>query len=75
MAGSFSRFDDSPFFTASEAAQYLRLEVKTLNNMRWRVEGPGWGKHGGKVVYHREALDHWSLQRGTDPNCKSINAN
>jgi len=26
----------SPFLTSQEAADYLRLDVKTLNNMRWR---------------------------------------
>ena len=53
----------SPYLTASEAAIYLRLEERTLNNMRWRSEGPGYRKHGGKVVYHIEELDAWSRAR------------
>ena len=53
----------SPFFTGPEAAKYLRLNVKTLNNMRWRGEGPNYRKHGGKVVYHMSDLDHWSSGR------------
>ena len=52
----------SPFLTANEAAQYLRLEERTLNNMRWRGEGPHWRKHGGKVIYHRSDLDGWSCE-------------
>jgi hypothetical protein len=53
----------SPFLTAQEAADYLRLDVKTLNNMRWRGEGPNYRKHGGKVVYHQSDLEHWSSDR------------
>lgn len=53
---------NSPFLTAKEAAAYLRLEERTLNNMRWRGEGPHWRKHGGKVIYHRNDLEGWSRQ-------------
>lgn len=53
---------ESPYFTVAEAAAYLRLEERTLNNMRWRKEGPHWRKHGGKVIYHRRDLDGWSRQ-------------
>lgn len=58
---------ESPYFTAAEAAAYLRLEESTLNAMRWRKEGPNWRKHGGKVVYHKDALDRWSRMRDSDP--------
>ena len=53
----------SPFLTSQEAADYLRLDVKTLNNMRWRGEGPNYRKHGGKVVYHMTDLEYWSTER------------
>lgn len=53
----------SPFLTSQEAADYLRLDVKTLNNMRWRGEGPNYRKHGGKVVYHMNDLEYWSTER------------
>jgi len=53
----------SPFLTSQEAADYLRLSYKTLNNMRWREEGPNYRKHGGRVVYHIKDLDHWSTTR------------
>ena len=53
----------SPFLTSQEAADYLRLDVKTLNNMRWRGEGPNYRKHGGKVVYHMDDLAYWSSGR------------
>ena len=58
---------DTPYLTAAEAAAYLRLEESTLNAMRWRKEGPPWRKHGGKVVYHKSALDHWSDERDSTP--------
>ena len=57
---------ESPFYTAREAAGYLRLEERTLNAMRWRNDGPGWRKHGGRVVYHKEELDRWSRDRGSN---------
>lgn len=53
---------ESPYLTAVEAAAFLRLEERTLNNMRWRGEGPHWRKHGGKVIYHRNDLEGWSRE-------------
>ena len=63
----------SPFFTAVEAAIYLRLEESTLNAMRWRKEGPCWRKHGGKVVYHKSELDRWSQDRDSNPDNRPKN--
>ena len=51
---------DSPYLTAGEAAQFLRLKERTLNNMRWRGEGPHFRKHGGRVIYHKSDLEGWS---------------
>lgn len=62
---------ESPYLTAAEAAAYLRLEESTLNAMRWRKEGPNWRKHGGKVVYHKDALDLWSQGRDSDPSVRN----
>ena len=56
-------YPKSPFLTSQEAGGYLRLDAKTLNNMRWRGEGPNYRKHGGKVVYHITDLDYWSKDR------------
>ena len=61
-----SKLPKSPYLTAGEAASYLRLEESTLNAMRWRKEGPCWRKHGGKVIYHRDALDKWSCSRDSN---------
>ncbi|PHR54825.1 MAG: DNA-binding protein [Robiginitomaculum sp.] len=63
-------FLDSPFRTPQEAAAFLRIHVRTLNNMRYRGAGPRYRKHGGKVVYHIEDLRAWSrdYEFGTGPS-------
>jgi hypothetical protein len=50
----------SPFLTLSEAAVFLRLDPRTLDNMRQRGTGPLYSKHGGRVVYHHDDLIAWS---------------
>lgn len=54
---------ESPFVFAAEAARYLRLSVRALENFRATGEGPPYRKHGGRVVYHRDDLDFWSARR------------
>ncbi|NNE40792.1 MAG: helix-turn-helix domain-containing protein [Marinicaulis sp.] len=54
----FSR--KSPFLITTEAADYLQLKKRTLENMRWRGQGPKFRKHGGRVCYHVDDLDTWS---------------
>ena len=54
---------ESPFVFAAEAARYLRLSVRALENFRATGEGPPYRKHGGRVVYHRDDLDLWSARR------------
>lgn len=49
----------SPFLTLTEAAAYLRLAPRTLDNMRQRGTGPIYSKHGGRVRYHRQDLNAW----------------
>lgn len=70
MLQSSTKEIQSPYLTPEEAAAYLRLQESTLNSMRWRKEGPCWRKHGGKVVYHRDALDKWSRSRDSDPDTR-----
>ena len=52
---------DNPFLTVGEAATYLRLKKRTLDNMRWMGTGPKFRKHGGRIYYHVEELKEWSL--------------
>lgn len=51
---------ESPYLTSAEAAAYLRLQVRTLANMRHRRTGPHYRKHGGLIVYDINDLDAWS---------------
>ena len=53
----------SPFLSTSEAAQYLRLKKRTLDNMRWLGVEPCFRKHGGRVFYEIGELTDWSLSR------------
>ena len=56
--------DDEPettFLTVQEAATYLRLKKRTLDNMRWMGTGPKFRKHGGRIYYDRDELKEWSL--------------
>ncbi len=50
----------SPFLITTEAAEYLQLKKRTLENMRWRGQGPKYRKHGGRVCYHVDDLEDWS---------------
>lgn len=50
----------SPFLNVKEAAAYLRLKKRTLDNMRCQGIGPRFRKHGGRVVYHCDDLKDWS---------------
>jgi Helix-turn-helix domain len=62
-AGAITIIDitKSPFFTVDEAATYLRLKKRTLDNMRWMGTGPKFRKHGGRIYYYEEELKEWSL--------------
>ena len=51
------------FLTIAEAAAILRVKRRTLDNLRWRREGPPFRRHGGRIVYHRAELLAWSEQR------------
>lgn len=52
----------SPFLTVTEAAEYLRLSARTLYNLV-AADKITARKHGGRLVFHREELDAWSLSR------------
>lgn len=52
----------TPFLDTEEAADYLRLKKRTLDNMRWLGSGPRYRKHGGRIRYHIDDLVAWSAQ-------------
>lgn len=53
----------SPFLTTEEAADYLRIGVRALENFRLNGGGPKYRKHGAIVVYHIDDLIAWSKMR------------
>jgi hypothetical protein len=56
-----TELSETPFLTVEEAAIYLRLKKRTLDNMRWMGTGPKFRKHGGRIFYHPDDLKEWSL--------------
>jgi hypothetical protein len=49
-----------------QAAEYLNLSVRTLNQWACRKVGPAFSRSGsvrGRVWYTREALDRWLASR------------
>ena len=54
---------DNPFLTVQETADLLRVKRRTLDNLRWKNEGPPWRRHGGRIIYHRDEVLVWSEQR------------
>lgn len=58
---------DVPFLTIAEAAKLLRVNRRTLDNMRWKRTGPTFRRHGGRIVYCRKELLAWSEQRRARP--------
>ena len=45
--------------TAEEAAHFLRVQVHTLQRLRWQGLGPAYIRHGNYVRYVRQDLESW----------------
>ena len=55
----------SPWFTPDDAADYLRLTRRGLEDMRTKASGPRYHKVNDRVVrYHVRDLDAWLLSEG-----------
>ncbi|MGE0184053.1 MAG: helix-turn-helix domain-containing protein [Parvularculaceae bacterium] len=54
---------ETPYLNPGEAALYLRLSKRALEQYRTDGGGPVYRKHGGRVVYHKDELDAWSERR------------
>ena len=54
---------ETPYFTQSEAADFLRISERTLE--RWRVEGngPRFRRFGRRIVYAQGDLEGWANGR------------
>lgn len=59
-------FNKGPFLTIKEAAQFLRVHHRTLDNWRWAGKGPRYRKHGKRVVYLKDDLVDYSGDTGSD---------
>lgn len=53
---------ETPYFLEIEAAQYLRMDIRTLRNHRSEKTGPAFRRHGGTLIYHEKDLDAWSKE-------------
>jgi len=51
--------NSDPLLDNNQAAYYLNLPPKTLNNWRSRGEGPRYIKIGARVFYKQSALDEF----------------
>jgi hypothetical protein len=54
----------SPFLSTEQAAFYLGLSARKLEQMRAAGTGPGFRRHSRYVRYHIEDLDTWSRDSG-----------
>jgi len=50
----------SPYLNTAQAAHYLGISERTLEDMRGMPGGPVFRKHGSTVRYHILDLDAWS---------------
>lgn len=57
----------SPWLTPDDAAAYLSLTKRGLEDMRAQITGPRYHRVGTRIVrYHRNDLDHWLLSGGCE---------
>jgi predicted DNA-binding transcriptional regulator AlpA len=52
----------TPYLTPDEAALFLRLSRRTLDNLRSLGSGPRYRRHGGRVFYHKQDVEDWSAR-------------
>lgn len=54
----------SPWMTTREAAAYIRMSYRTLEDLRMSGGGPVYARPGRNMVrYHRDDLDAWMAAR------------
>ena len=54
----------SPFLSTEQAAFYLGLSARKLQQMRASSAGPSFRRHSRYVRYHIDDLDSWSKGEG-----------
>lgn len=50
----------SPFLNTDQAAFYLGISARTLQEHRTRGTGPAYRRHGRLIRYHIDDLNAWS---------------
>ena len=60
IARAASAKKGSPFLSTEQAAFYLGLSARKLQQMRAAGTGPGFRRHSRYVRYHIDDLDAWS---------------
>lgn len=50
----------SPFLTPQQAAHYLGISIRTLQEQRSAGTGPKYRRHCRRVRYHIDDLEAWS---------------
>jgi excisionase family DNA binding protein len=58
----------SPFLTTEQAAFYLGVSKRTLQEHRTAGTGPTYRRHCRRVAYHIDDLDAWSRGAPTQGN-------
>lgn len=53
--------------TESEAGPYIGRPVRSMQQMRYRGEGPPYIKTGAAVRYSKRDLDAWLLEHRVEP--------
>jgi len=54
----------SPFLSTEQAAFYLGLSARKLQQMRSDGSGPPFRRHSRFVRYHIDDIDRWSAESG-----------
>lgn len=63
----------SPFLNGAQAAHYLGISLRTLEELQASTEGPPFRRHGRQKRFHIADLDAWSNARKSRnvPNARS----
>lgn len=68
VAAELSVNGPSPWLTTRDAATYLSMSYRALEDMRARGEGPKYARVSTRLVrYHRADLDAWLQTNGGAP--------
>lgn len=68
-----NRRDETPWMTLEQAAVYLQVSKRQVQDWRERDEIP-YSKQGRAVLFHKSRLDEWLLSQPTQrrhPRCRS----